>query len=203
MSENNLLCFYDTETTGLPLFKQPSTDPSQPHLVDVAALLYDAEGNLVDSFEAIIKPDGWVIPEQAASVHGITTEMANDLGIPESEALEGFMAIHEKAGIRVAHNQAFDDRIMRIALLRFMNEEAADAYRGAAGFCTMKASRDIVKIPPTDRMVRAGFKHYKNPTLAEAYKFFTGNELEGAHRAKADAEGCARVYFALEAMADD
>jgi DNA polymerase III epsilon subunit-like protein len=82
-----LLNVFDTETTGFPLFKEPSDDPRQPHLVDIAALLHDELGNLVDSFEAIIRPDGWTIPDEAAAIHGITNEMAMDMGIPEAEAL--------------------------------------------------------------------------------------------------------------------
>lgn len=190
---------YDTETTGLPQFKLPSNDPSQPHLVDIAALLYTEDGTLTDSFEAIIRPDGWVIPDEVAAIHGITTEMAMDVGIPESEALDGFMAIHEQAGMRIAHNRPFDDRIMRIALMRYRGEEAANAFKAGAGYCTCQASRDIVKCPPTAKMIKAGFTKYKNPTLAEAYRHFTGEELEGAHRAMADAKGCALIYFALTA----
>lgn len=195
----SLVYFFDTETTGLPQFKLPSNDPSQPHLVDLAALLYSEDGTLVDSFEAIIRPDGWTIPDEVAAIHGITHEMAMDLGIPESEAIDGFMAIHERAELRIAHNRQFDDRIMRIALMRYRDEETAEAFKEAPGFCTCNASRDIVKCPPTEKMIRAGFTKYKNPTLAESYKFFTGDELQGAHRARADAEGCALIYFALNA----
>lgn len=31
--------FYDTETSGMPLFDQPSSDPRQPHIVQLAAAL--------------------------------------------------------------------------------------------------------------------------------------------------------------------
>lgn len=194
-----MLNIFDTETTGFPQFKLPSNDPSQPHLVDIAALLYNADGELVDSFEAIIRPDGWTIPDEATNVHGITTEMAMDLGIPEAEALEGFLAIHDRAGMRVAHNCAFDDRILRIALMRYRSMEAADLFRAGPSFCTCSNSTKIVQLPPTERMIRAGRgRQFKQPNLAEAYRHFTGEELDGAHRAKADAEGCARVYFALQ-----
>lgn len=195
----SLIYTFDTETTGLPQFKLPSDDPSQPHLVDIAALLYDEDATLIDSFEAIIRPDGWVIPDEVAAIHGITTEMAMDLGIPESEALDGFMAIHEQASMRVAHNRPFDDRIMRIALKRYRGDEAADAFKAGTGYCTCQSSRDFVKCPPTEKMKRAGFTKYKNPNLSEAYRFFTGEELVGAHRAMADAKACALIYFALTA----
>lgn len=115
MSE--LICVFDTETTGFPNWKIPSDDPSQPHLVDICILAYDANGALVDSFEAMVRPDGWVIPAEVTAIHGITNEMAMDLGIPESEALDGFMAIHDRSGLRVAHN-IIDDRIMRIAIVK-------------------------------------------------------------------------------------
>lgn len=36
---------FDTETTGLPDFRARSADPSQPHIVQLALLLYDDEGN--------------------------------------------------------------------------------------------------------------------------------------------------------------
>ena len=96
----NLITPYDTETTGLPLFRDPSDDPRQPHLVDICILAFSADGTLVDSFEAMVRPDGWVIPAEVTAIHGITNEMAMDLGIPESEALDGFMAIHDRAGLR-------------------------------------------------------------------------------------------------------
>jgi DNA polymerase III epsilon subunit-like protein len=196
----NLLTPYDTETTGLPLFKQPSDDPRQPHLVDICILAYDANGALVDSFEAMVRPDGWVIPNEVAVIHGITTEMAMDMGIPEAEALDGFMAIHERAGLRIAHNIQFDDRIMRIALSRYRGKDAADAFKATPGYCTCQSSKNLVKCPPTEKMIRAGFGRpgmYKNPTVAEALLHFTGEELVGGHRARPDTEACARIYFAM------
>ncbi|WKL53112.1 3'-5' exonuclease [Pseudomonas kielensis] len=194
----NLLTPYDTETTGLPLFKEPSDDPRQPHLVDLCILAYASDGTLVDSFEAMVRPDGWVIPNEVAVIHGITTEMAMDMGISEAEALDGFMAIHERAGLRIAHNIQFDDRIMRIALSRYRGKEAADAFKTTPGYCTCQSSKNIVKCPPTEKMIRAGFgKQFKVPTVAEALLHFTGEELVGGHRARADAEGCARIYFAM------
>lgn len=194
----NLITPYDTETTGLPLFRDPSDDPRQPHLVDICIMAYSADGALVDSFEAMVRPNGWVIPAEVTAIHGITNEMAMDLGIPESEALDGFMAIHDRAGLRIAHNISFDDRIMRIALSRYRGKEAADAFKTTPGYCTCQNSKNLVQCPPTAKMIAAGFgRQFKVPTVAEALRHFTGEELVGGHRARPDTEACARVYFAI------
>lgn len=198
----NLITPYDTETTGLPLFRDPSDDPRQPHLVDICILAFNHNGVLVDSFESMVRPDGWVIPAEVTAIHGITNEMAMDLGISESEALDGFMAIHERTGLRVAHNIAFDDRIMRIALSRYRGKQAADDFKLVDGYCTCQKSKNLVQCPPTAKMIAAGFgKQFKVPTVAEALRHFTGEELVGGHRARPDTEACARVYFAMNPVA--
>ena len=54
-----LIFVYDTETTGIPLFDQPSDDPRQPHIVEVAAGLFDMEtGARFGEYHAIVRPDG-------------------------------------------------------------------------------------------------------------------------------------------------
>ena len=72
-----LAIFYDTETSGLPLFKEPSEDPRQPHIVQLAACLVDLDtGQTVSSMDVIVRPNGWTIPDNVAAIHGITTERA-------------------------------------------------------------------------------------------------------------------------------
>lgn len=182
----SLIITFDTETTGLPEWKRPSNDQCQPHLVELAALLYRPSGELADSFSAIIRPDGWLVTPEITAVHGITHEQAMDTGIAEADALEAFLALYAQAGVRVAHNLNFDDRILRIALIRHCGYEAADRYKDATErFCTANRSRATV-----------GLK--KVPTLGEAYQHFTGEELNEAHRALPDATACARIYFALQ-----
>lgn len=192
----NVLVF-DSETNGLPLYKEPSEHPDQPHIVEIAALLYDADGQLINSFEAIVKPDGWIIAPEVSAIHGITHEIAMDTGIPEKDALEGFLAIHALANMRVAHNCSFDDRIIRIAMKRYMGDEAADLFRAGQSYCTALKSKPILNLPATEAMKKTNFK-VKTPNLAEAYRHFTGEDLAGAHRALTDANACARIYFAMQ-----
>mgnify|MGYP000116575521 FL=1 len=39
----NRVVFFDTETSGLPLFKLPSEHPDQPHIVQLGACLVDID----------------------------------------------------------------------------------------------------------------------------------------------------------------
>jgi DNA polymerase III epsilon subunit-like protein len=201
--------FLDTETTGLILYKEPSEDPRQPHIVEIAALLHDDAGQLVETFHAIVRPDGWTIPDDVAEIHGITTERAMDEGIPEAEALSLFLELHTRADIRVAHNESFDARILRIAIKRYGAGETqedrdalADAFKAAPKYCTCNSAKPIMRLPATEKMVASGKGHwFKPPTMQEAHTHFLGKPFDGAHGASADAKACAAVYFAMNPAA--
>jgi len=98
-----LALFFDTETSGLPLFSEPSEDPRQPHIVQLAAALVNLDTReVLEELNVIIKPDGWEIPDEVAVIHGITTERALAEGIPEIEALDRFLALNARAEVRIA-----------------------------------------------------------------------------------------------------
>lgn len=191
--------FYDTETTGLPLFNEPSEDPRQPHIVQLAALLVDLETRKVHaSIDFTVKHDGWQSCPEALQAHGITTELANDIGVPELIALEAFTALWLRADLRIGHNEQFDARIIRCALHRFDPGMSPDQWKAGKAACTQALSTPILKLPPTEKMRAAGRNHYKSANLREAYKHFYGSELIGAHSAMADAQACQYVYFAIK-----
>ena len=197
--------FYDCETQGLPLFKEPSEHPGQPHIVQLAACLVDlGTRKTIASMDVIVRPDGWTIPDDVAAIHGITTEHAMDVGIPEAQAVDTFMSLW-RGRLRVAHNQAFDARIMRIALKRHVDPRdtrliipPSDDWKASRAECTQLLSTPILALPPTAKMRAAGRNHFKSANLREAYKHFTGKELENAHSAMADVQGCMEVYFAIK-----
>ena len=205
----NLAIFYDTETTGLPDFKAPSDSEQQPHIVQLAAAMVDLDARkMVQSFDLIIRPDDWHIPREVSDIHGITYELAMDVGVSEEEALNTFLAMIETPESkqlapvfhkRIAHNCSFDDRIMRIAFKRYIDDEDfPDLFKKSESFCTMKAATNIVQCPPTARMKAAGRFHYKNPNLGECVEHFFGRTLEGAHNAMVDVQACIDVYFAIQ-----
>lgn len=208
-----LIMVYDTETSGLPDYKQPSEAPQQPHIVELAAILIDDQ-----TFEEkgrvhyIVRPDGWTIPDEVAAIHGITQDRAMDEGIPEWKVIREFHELQLQCGLRVAHNESFDQRIMRICYKRFgkgddpsygefvqvIKDEIAESFKSRPAYCTMKNSTKACALPPTQAMIDKNMGHFfKNPSLQEAHKHYFGEEFEGSHSALADTQACARIYFAI------
>ncbi len=186
--------FFDTETTGLPLFSEPSEDPRQPHIIQLAALLVD-----LDTRKTIASL-GWEIPEDVVKIHGITTAYARSVGVPEPLAVQLFLELWSRADVRIGHNEQFDARIVRCALHRYTHlTERAPLWKAGRSECTQILATPILKLPPTAKMVAAGFNKHKSANLREAYLHFMGRELEDAHSAIADARGCLEVYFAMKA----
>lgn len=177
---------YDTETTGLPNWKVPSDSPEQPHLVQLAGVLSNAEtGEEIQSINVIIKPDGWEIPEEVIAVHGITTEYALKYGVSEVEAVKMLLAIVGDSE-RNAYNKTFDQRIIRIALKRYddFTEEQMDKWAVKDDHhCSMRMAQKQL----------GG----KNPKLAEAYKEICGKDLVNAHSAMADTLAAQEIFFKL------
>jgi DNA polymerase-3 subunit epsilon len=192
--------FYDTETSGMPLFHEPSEDPRQPHIVQLGASLVDIDKrSIISTLDVIIEPAGWEIPEEVAAVHGITTEHAQAVGVPEHLALQMLLAMWYRAELRVGHNETFDARMVRIGLKRHQHPTFIDpdVWKAAPAYCTATRSTKICNLPPSPKMIAAGRRNAKTPNLAEAYEFFTGRKLEGAHNALVDVDACMAVYFAI------
>lgn len=197
-----MLCLaYDTETSGLPLWNEPSEHPAQPRVVQLAAELFDDEsGDVLHAMNFIIKPDGWTIPDEVAAVHGITTEIATKHGIHMRAALPLFLSLWKQCDHRVAHNESFDMRMVRIEIKRDtgFSEDFSYKWKAAPAYCTQAKSSPILNLPPTAKMLAAGRKHAKSPNLGEAFEFFTGRKLEGAHNASVDVAACKAVYLAIK-----
>lgn len=204
MDEQGLIAlFYDFETTGLPDWSQPSEAPQQPHIVEVGAQLVElATNKVIQTLDVIVRPQGWIIPDEVAELHGITTERALDVGIPEELAVEMLFEMWRPSRplLRIGHNEPFDARIMRIGLMRYFSEELADLWKAGRAECTQKIATPIMKLPPTEKMLAVGRKHSKSANLGEAYEFITGQPLAGAHNALVDVEAARTVYFGFRAM---
>jgi DNA polymerase III subunit epsilon len=183
--------FFDTETTGLPRnWKAPVTDLGNwPRLVELAWLVCDEDGQHIESRSAIVRPDGFQIPHEAAAVHGISTVRAVAEGVGLEELLKDFARAVDASRILIAHNVSFDEKIIGAELLR---TGVHSGFEERQRFCTMTASTEFCGIPS-----RYGFKW---PKLSELHQRLFGTIPEGAHAAGADVEVCARCFFELHRL---
>lgn len=191
-----MILIFDSETSGLYNFNLPHVHPAQPHLVQLGALLMEDDGTPLQSVDLIVRPEGYTIPSAAAAVHGITTEIAERVGIPLIVVIGAFLHLRSKADTIVAHNLPFDERIMDTAIARAGKTVTLQAPCKRA--CTMEMAEPILKIPATAKMITAGYGHkFKKPNLGECIQYFFNEKIVGAHNALSDAQACARVYFAI------
>jgi DNA polymerase III epsilon subunit-like protein len=180
--------FFDTETTGLPRnYKAPVSDAKNwPRIVQIAWLLTDDEGTETSSAEFIIKPDGFTIPAEAASVHGITTEIAIQSGHDLRTVLDLLVKDLAKATVLIAHNMRFDEKIVGAEFLRLRYPNHIETKKRR---CTMASSTDYCELPGNDG--------YKWPRLEELHWKLFKKGFDGAHRALVDVRACAKCYFEL------
>jgi len=186
--DNRTFFFFDTETTGVPLnYKVPSSDTNNwPRLVQLAWILTDEEGNRIHTGNLIVKPEGFIIPSDATRVHGITTQRANEEGVPLAEVIEQFKADLDVATYIVGHNIDFDKKIVGAEMIRLGLKDIMDSKKS---YCTMQSSINFCRIP--------GKYGYKYPKLQELYKKLFGTEFDNAHDAMNDIEATEKCFWEL------
>lgn len=183
--------FFDVETTGFPKnWKAHVTDVNNwPRIVQLAWLLYDQNGEQIVGEDSIIKPDGYTIPAKATNVHGITTDRANQEGIPVTKALQKFQSAIDQCECLVAHNINFDEKVVGAEFLR---AKMPNGLKGKRKICTMKESTDYCAIPG-----KFGFKW---PKLEELNKKLFGAKFDETHNAAADIRATAKCFWELKRL---
>ena len=183
--------FFDTETTGIPKnYKAPVSDlKNWPRLVQIAWLVADESGNEISSAEHIVKPNGFTIPPDATKVHGISTDIALAQGVEIKFALDVIAKEIGAAKSVIAHNIAFDEKILGAEFLRAGYSNHLDEKQRR---CTMQSATDFCRLP--------GPYGFKWPTLNELHKKLFSESFAGAHRALVDVRACAKCYFELKRL---
>jgi DNA polymerase III epsilon subunit family exonuclease len=116
----------DTETTGL--------SPRSAELVEVAAVRFRLDGQVLGRFEQLIDPC-CDIPHAATAVHGITSDMV--AGQPTiREVLPSFFRFIEQADVLLIHNASFD-----LGFLREAARRTTMRYPELPIFCTLALAR--------------------------------------------------------------
>lgn len=186
MFEIKDVLFFDVETTGLPEkgAKWETDFEKFPDIVQIAWKFGDVEKDY------IIKPNGYEIPEEAAKIHGITTEMALEHGVEFEIALGEFYDDALKHPLVCAHNIYFDTSIIKANTLKHLGRKYFDEVEKA-----LDKSKRIDTMMKTIKFVGACFANGrpgKFPSLEELYaKIFNGDVFD-AHDALEDVIALAR-----------
>ncbi len=183
--------FFDTETTGLPKnWQAPVSDLNNwPRIVQLAWILSDDDGKEISGQNYIIKPEGFLIPEESSRIHGISTEKAMREGINLEKALSDFSYDLSQSNLLVAHNINFDQKIIGAEFLRKDVETNLDDI---SKFCTMQSATNYCQIEKPN-----GYG-YKWPRLEELHLKLFNKNFDNAHDALADVKACARCFFELK-----
>lgn len=160
----------DVETTG--------TDPQTDRIVQMAAVIVNARGEVVDAFDTVVKPQN---PSQyvhgAQDIHGITQEDV-EKGMPLREALQKLWSVSD-GHLFTAHNARFDIDFLHAESQRVGLDRKIDTY-----IDTLELSRRT----DADRQRR-----HSLDALCHHY----GIERTRSHEAKADATATAQLLFRL------
>jgi DNA polymerase III epsilon subunit-like protein len=156
---------FDTETTGLPKdWKIPAErQPNNwPHIVSIGWMILDSETNKVEWQKSyVIKPNGWVIPEESTAIHGIRHSFAQSYGAPLESVIKEFF--DSPCDMYVAHNMNFDENVIMNAVYWDLNGEFYRFHKPR--MCTMKLTTPMCKL----RFNSGG--GLKPPKLSELYEY--------------------------------
>ncbi|MDC7997237.1 DNA polymerase III subunit alpha [Gilvibacter sediminis] len=182
---------FDTETTGLPKrWDAPVSDSDNwPRAIQIAWQLHDAMGNLIEQKDYLINPEGFNIPFEAESIHGISTELAATEGVSLNQVLEEFNDVLARSQFVVGQNVGFDLNIMGAEFYR-RSVDTSLLSLPVLDTCT-ETTAELCKIPGG----RGG--KFKLPTLTELHEHLFGDGFAEAHNATADVEATTRCFLEL------
>jgi len=186
-----MFLIFDTETTGLPKrYNAPvSATDNWPRCVQIAWQLHDRNGELIEHQDYLIQPKGFDIPYDSERIHGISTQLADQKGLPLDEVLLRFKSVLDQAVFVVGQNINFD---LNIVGCEFFRAGLFDQFEGKEilDTCT-EVTAQLCQIPGG----RGG--RYKLPTLTELHQFLFDQSFAEAHNATADVEATTRCFLEL------
>lgn len=184
---------FDFETSGLPkgrrnikVTQETLSNFDGCRAVSLSAARFSQRGRLIKTFDAIIRPDDFHIPEDATAIHGISHERAVAEGRPFLEVFDDFMEfVGPRTKTLVAHNAQFDESVLRSEMIRHgLDTTQIDDF---VIRCTLELYKE--RFMGTIRLVRL-------------YEDIFGEPFQNAHNSLADSIACGRVYPYLIGQGD-
>jgi len=213
MEKRNLVMAFDTETSGFaPKVDRTNGKPTPtiseyPMILQLSFVIYDLNTQtVVQEYNQYVKiPDHAVIPAKATEVNGITKQICNLRGIPIEQVLEDFYRAYVSVDRVVAHNLAFDRKMIEIEMLRsgissdiaWICNDTWNDVNDIELICTMTMpkSKDICNLYTTNE--KTGTRWKKQPKLSELHFALFDFVPDNLHDALMDTKVCLRCYLKM------
>jgi len=208
------ILLFDTETTGLPKSRiiSPDTLHLWPHIVQFSYVIYDTESVDLQISDYVVKvPDNIIICEEAINIHGITNEMSKN-GTELISVFEKFFSDIVNVDQLVAHNVDFDVNVIRIELLRLINNDnysrdtkktlkahLSEITASTKLFCTMQETIEFCNIIIVNRN---GYPYKKFPKLGELHEKLFDQTAKNLHNSLNDVLVTLRCYIKIKFNVD-
>lgn len=179
-----MITIFDTETTGIPNWKMPLTDGSQPRIIQLGALQFDRDGNLMNRVALYMKRDGWVSSSGAKAVHGISERRCDLYGVRQVAAIAVLMDMVRSSRVLASYGLRFDRTMVEIEMLR---------AGGIPDGWKRSMLRDVCILEAAAQAANSG----KSMKLNDAHQAIVGSPYEQKHDALEDTEAAGRVFWAL------
>lgn len=187
-----MIAYFDVEMSGQ---FDPAADISahhQPHIVRLAAGLYDGEREVMVA-DVIVRPIDFKISETSVLVHGVTQDMAFRIGIPLRTALSLLVNITANAEKLVCYGLDYNVRQVQVEFERHAYANKWP-HAGQESVCAMKLATNLCKIPHPSK-----HGEYKFPKLPEAVSILLGSE-HPQQNCLEDMRAAVRLYRHMQKM---
>ncbi len=180
---------FDVETTGFPRghdWKKKENYQSC-RMVSIAWEVVDInEKKVVDKKHYYIKPRGFVIPQKAIDIHGITNEKAKELGKNIEFIMSDFFNDVKKHNVTkiIAHNINFDINVLFSELYQIGFMKTLYTVKTLTPICTMREGKKHLNLK-------------RNPKLCDLFHLLTQKDMDVQHSADADTRACTECAFNL------
>jgi DNA polymerase-3 subunit epsilon len=187
---SKIILAFDTETTGLCQWNLSSTEPTQPDIIQLAAVLATEEEDLASINTLICPPWPWEMSAETEAIHGFGRDLIEAEGRLTPDVMADFLSLVEQADLLVCHNTQFDAKLVRTAFHRCGMD--VEIFATKDYYCTMKRSTRFCNIP--------GPRGPKWPKLVELHHHLFNEGFDGAHSAIADVRATARCFWELRRL---
>jgi len=188
------------ETTGIPVKNRGRyynfSDLSKyanSRLVKISWIIQNYEEQIIKSYENVIKPDNFTIPQESYLINGINNEYALNNGIEFETVAKELKEDVKRVKFIIGHNYEFVKNILMSELHRIKIGDTINEFIDKKHFCTANGTKTILKIDNAKN-------GYKMPTMNELYKYCFNEDMNTGNNTLETVKNTAKCFFHIIKM---